>query len=126
MGVATGCGCKEVYRFPHTTHPYSSCICSFLQQHSYFLFTVGRHLVSGLGCGFLFTSSQERKFTYYSEYLLESEREASNFSGETSSSFEFSLSNSAHSNEEELVSVDSTVEPYHFEPVRASTSQVLD
>ena len=32
MGVATGCGCKEVYRFPHT-YPYSSCICSFLQQH---------------------------------------------------------------------------------------------
>ena len=31
MGVATGCGCKEVYRFPHTTYPYSSCICSFLQ-----------------------------------------------------------------------------------------------
>ena len=31
-GVATGCGCKEVYRFPHTTYPYSSCICSFLQQ----------------------------------------------------------------------------------------------
>ena len=28
--VATGCGCKEVYRFPHTTYPYSSCICSFL------------------------------------------------------------------------------------------------
>ena len=38
MGVATGCGCKEVYRFPHTTYPYSSCICSFLQQHSYFFF----------------------------------------------------------------------------------------
>ena len=37
-GVATGCGCKEVYRFPHTTYPYSSCICSFLQQHPYFLF----------------------------------------------------------------------------------------
>ena len=33
MGVATGCGCKEVYRFPHSTYPYSSCICSFLQQH---------------------------------------------------------------------------------------------
>ena len=31
MGVATGCGCKEVYRFPHTTYPYSSCICTFLQ-----------------------------------------------------------------------------------------------
>ena len=28
-GVATGCGCKEVYRYPHTTYPYSSCICSF-------------------------------------------------------------------------------------------------
>ena len=27
-----------VYRFPHITYPYSSCICSFLQQHSYFLF----------------------------------------------------------------------------------------
>ena len=38
MGVATGCGCKEVYRFPHTTYPYSSCICSFLQQHPYFTF----------------------------------------------------------------------------------------
>ena len=37
MGVATGCGCKEVNRFPHTTFPYSSCICSFLQQHPYFL-----------------------------------------------------------------------------------------
>ena len=37
VGVASGCGCKEVYRFPHTTYPYS-CICSFLQQHPYFLF----------------------------------------------------------------------------------------
>ena len=37
MGVASGCGCKEVYRFPHTTYPYSSCICYFLQQHPYFL-----------------------------------------------------------------------------------------
>ena len=34
MGVASGCGCKEVYRFPHTTYPYSS----LLQQHPYFLF----------------------------------------------------------------------------------------
>ena len=38
MGVASGCGCKEVYRFPHITYPYSSCICSFLKQHPYFLF----------------------------------------------------------------------------------------
>ena len=29
MGVASGCGCKEVYRFPHIAYPYSSCICSF-------------------------------------------------------------------------------------------------
>ena len=29
MGVPTGCGCKEVYRFPHTTYPYSFCICFF-------------------------------------------------------------------------------------------------
>ena len=36
MGVATGYGCKEVYRFPQTTYPYSSCICSFLQEHPYF------------------------------------------------------------------------------------------
>ena len=38
MGVASGCGCKEVYRF--LIYPYSSCICSFLQQHPYFLFFV--------------------------------------------------------------------------------------
>ena len=38
MGVASGCGCKELYRFPHITYPYSSCICSFLQQNPYFLF----------------------------------------------------------------------------------------
>ena len=28
--VYSGCGCKEVYRFPHITYPYSFCICSFL------------------------------------------------------------------------------------------------
>ena len=38
MGVASGCGYKEVYRFPHTTYPYSSCICSFLQQHPFVIF----------------------------------------------------------------------------------------
>ena len=35
MGVATGCGFKEIYRFPHTTYPYSSCICTFWQQYIY-------------------------------------------------------------------------------------------
>ena len=59
MGVASGCGEQEVgvasgsgwnlwvwllgvvvrryiYGLPHITYPYSSCICSFLQQHPYF------------------------------------------------------------------------------------------
>ena len=32
---------RHIYRFPHITYPYSSCICSFLQQdplfvHNYF------------------------------------------------------------------------------------------
>ena len=36
--MSSGCGCKEVYRFPHISYPYSSYICSFLQQHPYFLF----------------------------------------------------------------------------------------
>ena len=40
MGVASGCGCKEVnilvYRFLSITYPYSSCRCSFLQQHPTF------------------------------------------------------------------------------------------
>ena len=55
MGVATGCGCKEVYRFPHTTYPYSSCICSFLQQHPYFLFILKMFflLVPVLFCNYI-------------------------------------------------------------------------
>ena len=32
--VSSGCGCKEVYRFPHITYPYSSCICSFFAAAS--------------------------------------------------------------------------------------------
>ena len=31
--MSNGCGCKEVYRFPHTT--LASVL--FLQQHPYFL-----------------------------------------------------------------------------------------
>ena len=40
MGVCGiyGCDCKEAYRLPHITYPYSSCIFFFLQQHPYFLF----------------------------------------------------------------------------------------
>ena len=37
-GGIYGCGCKEVYIyiiiFPHTTYPYSSCICSFFAAAS--------------------------------------------------------------------------------------------
>ena len=46
MGVASGSDCKDVYnyiiKFPHITYLYSSCIhvCSFLQQHHYFLFII--------------------------------------------------------------------------------------
>ena len=29
---------RYIYRFPHTTYPYSSCICSFFAAASYFLF----------------------------------------------------------------------------------------
>ena len=38
MCVPSVCGCNEMNRFRHITYPYSSCICSFLQQHPYFLF----------------------------------------------------------------------------------------
>ena len=37
-GCTSGCGCKEVNRFPHITYPHSSCIYSILQKHPYFLF----------------------------------------------------------------------------------------
>ena len=36
IGVVSGCCCKEVYRFPHITYTYSTCISSFLHQHPYF------------------------------------------------------------------------------------------
>ena len=26
MGVVTGCGLKEIYRFPHTTYPYTPLV----------------------------------------------------------------------------------------------------
>ena len=32
--MSSGCGCKEVYRFPHISYPYSSCICSFFAAAS--------------------------------------------------------------------------------------------
>ena len=48
VGVATGCRCKEVYR---STYPYSSCICSFLQLHTYFLFIfLMFYIIAGYVC----------------------------------------------------------------------------
>ena len=41
--LLAGCGFKEIYRFPHTTYPYSFCICTFLQQHPNFFV----HFVNG-------------------------------------------------------------------------------
>ena len=29
IGMVSGCCCKEVYRYPHITNPYSTCISSF-------------------------------------------------------------------------------------------------
>ena len=36
VGGIYGCGCKEVYTFPYTNYPYSSCIFSFFKQHHNF------------------------------------------------------------------------------------------
>ena len=33
IGVASGCGCNEVHKFPHNI-PYSSCIFSYLAEAS--------------------------------------------------------------------------------------------
>ena len=38
MGVASGCGCKEVYRFPHITYLYSSCIYLLFLAAAFLLF----------------------------------------------------------------------------------------
>ena len=60
MGVASGCGCKEVYRFPHITYPYSSCIRYFLQQYIIqvqCMRTTCSAVHSGLSNGYYNTSS---------------------------------------------------------------------
>ena len=52
MGVATGCGCKEVYTFPHSTYPYSSVLfyssiptfCSFLERRMRFFTSCGAYV----------------------------------------------------------------------------------
>ena len=37
IGVVSGCCCKEVYRFPHITYPYSTCVSSFFAAASLLL-----------------------------------------------------------------------------------------
>ena len=63
MGVATGYGCKEVYRLPHTTYPYSSCICYFLQQHPHLL------LIKKRSFSFLFLYFFEIKFYVLNKFF---------------------------------------------------------
>ena len=35
MGGIYGCGCKEVYRFPHITYPFSAPFCSIPTFYSF-------------------------------------------------------------------------------------------
>ena len=37
MGVASGCGCKEAYKFPHNYNLFLLLLYLFLQQHLYLL-----------------------------------------------------------------------------------------
>ena len=68
--MCSGCGCKEVYRFPHITYPYSSCIYPFLQQHPYFLiflkcfslFYIYMH-INFFYCSFAIIRGSGNKFT---------------------------------------------------------------
>ena len=39
MGVATGCGFKEIYRFPHTTYPLLLLYLYFFAAASLLLFS---------------------------------------------------------------------------------------
>ena len=66
VGEISGCGCKEIYRFPHTTYRYSSCICSFLQQHPYFLFIFLNVFRSLLHCTVVITLGNLSSFPSYS------------------------------------------------------------
>ena len=60
MGGIYGCGCKEVYIFPHITYPYS-CICSF--------FAASLLFVNFLKCfSFLYICVYLQSFTFPSCY----------------------------------------------------------
>ena len=42
--VSSGCGCKELYRFPHITYPYSALFCSGIHTFCSF-FIMGHRLL---------------------------------------------------------------------------------
>ena len=52
MGVATGCGCKEVYRFPHTLIP--TPLVSVLHPYFLFIFKMFFVLVPVLFCNYIY------------------------------------------------------------------------
>ena len=45
MGVATGCGFKEIYRFPHSTYPYPLVSVLFCSSIPTFLFILKMFLI---------------------------------------------------------------------------------
>ena len=57
---------RYIYRFPHSTYPYSS-ICSFLQQHPYFLFIFRRK--KNAKSLFFYFARCVRKLRYYSDVI---------------------------------------------------------
>ena len=69
MGMATGCGCKEVYRFPHTTYPYSSVpfyssiptFCSFKKCFSFlfqYFFAIKFYVLNNFFAQYRYTYEQ--------------------------------------------------------------------
>ena len=52
MGVATGCGLKEIYRYPHTTYPYTPLVyvlfCSSIPTFLFIFLNVLYHRVDRL------------------------------------------------------------------------------
>ena len=59
--VATGCGCKEVYRFPHTTYPY---YLSLLLLYLFFFTAASLLFVNFVKC-FLFLFQYFFVITFY-------------------------------------------------------------
>ena len=52
IGVVSGSCCKELYRFPHITYPYSTCISSFFAAAASLLLRSFKKYFSVLVCYF--------------------------------------------------------------------------